>query len=397
LTRREKSWLDERLAQLSGNERQRLYKQAARLRKTGQTGRRSSTPSDGGRSRTALLEDDSPGFEKLARGPSGSLDDWVMRLLKEEDPDRVEPVAAVAADLQDGLVVAVGQGRCTVRTEDRTLDCLLRPELAVAQQSALAVGDEVRFSLTEDVEGMVEEVLPRRATLSRPDPFYRHIERVVAANIDAAVIVVSVKTPPLHPKLIDRYLIAVQRGGAEPLLCVNKIDLLETETERNSELAKLKPYRELGLQTLPCSSQDGSGIDGLRAALAGRRCVFVGHSGVGKSSLANALHPALGLATNTLREGDGKGRHTTTTSQLYDLPGGIQVIDTPGIREFGLWKLTAEEVRWYFTEFEPLAPACKFADCSHTHEPVCAVKRALHHGQLSRSRYDSYCRILASL
>jgi ribosome biogenesis GTPase len=255
----------------------------------------------------------------------------------------------------------------------------------------------VRFSLADDREPMVEEVLPRRATLSRPDPFYGHIERVVAANIDSVVIVVSVRTPPLHPKLIDRYLIAVQRGGAESILCVNKIDLLDNEADCQSELSKLRPYRELGLPILLCSSEDGRGIDQLRAVLAGRRCVFVGHSGVGKSSLTNALDPSLGLVTNTLREGDGKGRHTTTASQLYDLPGGIQVIDTPGIREFGLWKLTPEEVRWYFTEFDPFAPACKFADCSHTHEPTCAVKRAVHQGRLSRSRYESYCRILETL
>jgi ribosome biogenesis GTPase / thiamine phosphate phosphatase len=396
LTRREKSWLDERLAQLSGNERQRLYKQAARLRKSAQGGRRGGVL-EAGRSRSALMEEDGPGFEKLARGPSGSLDDWVMRLLKEEDLEDVHPTSMIDAALQEGLVMAVGAGRCTVRAEGQLLDCVLRPELTVAQQSTIAVGDDVRFSRADDREPMVEEVLPRRATLSRPDPFYGHIERVVAANIDSVVIVVSVRTPPLHPKLIDRYLIAVQRGGAESILCVNKIDLLDNEADCQSELSKLRPYRELGLPILLCSSEDGRGIDQLRAVLAGRRCVFVGHSGVGKSSLTNALDPSLGLVTNTLREGDGKGRHTTTASQLYDLPGGIQVIDTPGIREFGLWKLTPEEVRWYFTEFDPFAPACKFADCSHTHEPTCAVKRAVYQGRLSRSRYESYCRILETL
>lgn len=240
------------MAQLSGNERQRLYKQAAKLRKSAQNGRRGGS-ADTGRSRSALLEEDAPGFEKLARGPSASLDDWVLRLLKEEELEVTEPAPVEGMALREGLVVAVGAGRCTVLAEGETLDCLLRPELTVAQQSAIAVGDEVRFSRTDDGETMVEEVLPRRATLSRPDPFYRHIERVVAANIDAVVIVVSVKTPPLHPKLIDRYLIAVQRGGAEPLLCVNKIDLLATEAERAVELSKLQPYRELGLRTHLCS------------------------------------------------------------------------------------------------------------------------------------------------
>src|SRR5205823_739820 len=155
-------------------------------------------------------------------------------------------------------------------------------------------------------------------------------------------------------------------------ICVNKLDLLTPEEEM-AELEKLRPYRELGLKLLACSAGEGRGVDALLEALAGKLCVFVGHSGVGKSSLLNALNPDLGLVTNTLREADGKGRHTTTGSHLYELPHGVRVIDTPGIREFGLWKLTLDEARWYFDEFTPFAPECRFADCSHLHEPACAV------------------------
>jgi ribosome biogenesis GTPase len=394
LNRREKSWLDDRLRQLGGNERQRLYKQAAKLRKSAHGGRHSG---GAGRPPSRLLDEEGPAFEKLSKGPSSSLDDWVMRLLKEEDLDLPQATPLMGAATDSGVVVAVGPGCCTVRSEPGLFDCTLRPELTLGQQTAIAVGDQVRFSRIGDPGGVVEEVLPRRTTLSRPDPFHRHIERVIAANIDVVVIVVSVMTPPLHPKLIDRYLIAAQRGGAAPVLCVNKVDLLGSEEERETELAKLRPYRELGIPALLCSTTEGQGIDALLHALAGKLCVFVGHSGVGKSSLINAVHPELGLATNTLREGDGKGRHTTTASHLYDLPHGIQVIDTPGIREFGLWKLTPEEVRWYFEEFEPLASGCKFTNCSHTHEPACAVKRAVRQGRLSNARYDSYRRILATL
>jgi ribosome biogenesis GTPase / thiamine phosphate phosphatase len=394
LNRREKSWLEDRLKQFGGNERQRLYKQAAKLRKAAQGGRRAG---GGGRSASALLDEDGPAFEKLSKGPSSSLDDWVMKLLKEEELDLPQTAFAPAAATEEGVVVAVGAGCCTVQWGAELVECTLRPELTIGQQTAVAVGDQVRFSGIEERAGVVEETLPRQTTLSRPDPFHRHIERVIAANIDAVVIVVSVKTPPLHPKLIDRYLIAAQRGGAAPVLCVNKIDLLASDEEREAELSKLQPYRELSIPALLCSTTEGHGIDTLLQALAGKRCVFVGHSGVGKSSLINAIHPELGLATNTLREADGKGRHTTTASHLYDLPHGIQVIDTPGIREFGLWKLTREEVRWYFDEFEPFAPGCKFSDCSHTHEPACAVKRAVRQGRIAQARYDSYRRILATV
>jgi len=294
------------------------------------------------------------------------------------------------------LVVAVAAGRCSVLCDGERVECLLRSELARGQQTDLAVGDQVRFTQS-GAEGVVEEVLPRRTTLSRPDPFYRHIERVIAANIDAAVIVVSVVAPPFDPRLLDRYLIAIQRGGAEPMVCVNKIDLLQSAEDRATEIAKLRPYRDLGVKIILCSANDGQGVEALLTALSGKLCVFVGHSGVGKSSLLNALKPELNLATNTLRVGDGKGRHTTTGSQLYELAKQIRVIDTPGVREFGLWKLTLEEARWYFAEFADLAPGCRFSDCSHLHEPACAIKRAVDRGRISSARYDSYRRIASNL
>jgi ribosome biogenesis GTPase len=385
------------LAGLAANERRHLYKQAAIMRKAAH-GRKGAAAGPGARwSADALDEDEPSGFERRSRGTAESLDDWVLRLLNDaQEGVTITPPPAASGELQVGQVVSVAAGRCAVQSAGETIECLLRPDLVITQQSDLAVGDWVHFSAAGD-NYFIEEVLPRRTTLSRRDPFFRHIERVIAANIDAAVIVVSVVSPPLHPALIDRYLIAIQRGGAEPVICVNKIDLLGSAPEAPAELSALQPYREIGVRIVTCSASDGSGVDALLDTLSGKLCVFVGHSGVGKSSLLNALNPELNLATNTLRAGDGKGRHTTTASQLYELSRGVRVIDTPGIREFGLWQLTLEEARWYFAEFNEVAAGCKFSDCSHLHEPACAVKRAVHRGRISSARYESYRRIAANL
>lgn len=234
----------------------------------------------------------------------------------------------------------------------------------------------------------IEEVLPRRTVLSRSDPGNPHRELVIAANVDLVVNVVSVKNPPLRPGLIDRYLIATGKSGAEPLLCVNKIDLLEDA----SELDVLRPYQELGLTVVRCSAASGDGIAELLEALAGKMCVFTGHSGVGKSSLLNALDPALDLAAGEVSSVNQKGRHTTTSSALYQLPGGGMLIDTPGIRELGLWNVSAADIRRYYREFESCR--CPFSDCSHSHEPDCGVKRAVETGEIAAARYESYLRIL---
>ena len=321
-------------------------------------------------------------------------DDLTARTPKSRrEEEAVEPV--VAGDFESAaIVIAVSSGRCRAVLFGREIDCLVPPEIAVRQKSALTVGDRVMV-VEEGGLWRVEAVLPRRSVLSRPDPMKRNVQRLIAANIDVVIHVVSVKAPLLRPRLIDRYLIAIQRGGASPVLCVNKIDLLDDD-ERESQLASLATYRDLGVPVIPASTKTGEGMDALRAEVQGKTAALVGHSGVGKSSILNALDESLEIATNTLHK-RGTGRHTTTSSTLHDFGDGTYLIDTPGIREFGLWDLDRATLRDYFPEFSEPAESCRFNDCTHVHEPACEVKERVESGDLNRARYDTYLRLYEDL
>ncbi len=298
--------------------------------------------------------------------------------------------------VREGRVVHVSKKSCRVLTNEIIIDCAIPPEIAAVQKSAIAVGDEVVIGRRSDNSAVIDEILPRRTFLSRPDPHLRGLERLVAANVDLVVHVASIVRPPLRPRLIDRYLLAIQRGGASPLICINKYDLRDTD-EARAELAALEPYLQIGVPFIFCSAKDDSGIAQLKSALKGNFSVFVGHSGVGKSSLLNALDPTLALRTNEVSNLSSTGRHTTTASTLYRLGENTLIIDTPGIREFGLWALDAETLRGYFHEFDEFTSSCKFNDCTHTHEPRCAVKDAAASGLISTFRYETYLRLLAEI
>ena len=300
-----------------------------------------------------------------------------QRLMSKHGDDASSRHAGTVAT---GLAVETGPGFCDVLSGHQRVRC--------RSDGDAAIGDRVLFSPDRR---RIEEVLPRRTVLSRADPGNPHVERIIAANIDTVVNVVSLKSPPLRPGLIDRYLIASGKSGAEPLVCVNKIDLLANA----GELDPIRPYQDAGVPVILCSAATGEGIAQLSEALAGKLCVFAGHSGVGKSSLLNALDPLLDVVTGAVSSGNEKGRHTTTSSALYHLPGGAIVIDTPGVREFGLWNVTQADVRLYYREFA--AYACDFSDCSHSHEPGCGVKAGVDSGQIGMDRYQGYLRILASL
>jgi ribosome biogenesis GTPase / thiamine phosphate phosphatase len=284
---------------------------------------------------------------------------------------------ARAVATRTGQVIGIGPTGCRVLSGDDAIPC--KPK------AGLAVGDFVDL----DEVGNVRNIHPRKTTLSRPDPNNPRLERVIAANMDIVAMVVSIRSPPLRPGLIDRYLIGIQKGGAEPVLCVNKVDLVESE----AEFAPLEPYRCLGLRTFLVSTKKGEGITELRAALANQLAVFVGHSGVGKSSLTNSLKPDAGAVTGKISAVWNRGRHTTTGSTMYQMADGLRIIDTPGVREFGLWKLSTDELAGHFHDFDEASRGCQFADCTHTHEPICGVREAVKDGTVPRARFETYLRI----
>lgn len=269
--------------------------------------------------------------------------------------------------------------------------CRVDDELTDGKTSVLAPGDHVLVEQRdEETQPTVTAVAPRSNRLGRP-AIGRAREQVFAANVDLLVIVVAAAHPAPKPGFVDRCLIVAERGGVAPLICVNKMDLVDAEP------ATFSVYREVGLPVFQLSCSNGSGMDGLRARLAGKRSVLAGHSGVGKTSIINAIDPSIQAAIQDVSESTRKGRHTTTTAKLYHLCGGIDIIDTPGIKQLGLWQMEPAELDLYFTEIAAAAEDCKFRDCKHMNEPKCGVRDAVEAGRIAPGRYASYLRIREAL
>ncbi len=293
-----------------------------------------------------------------------------------------------------GRVVRVHGLHSVVEADDgvafrASLSRLLK-SLVTEERSVVTTGDRVWLRLAGGAsspgglpEAMIERVEPRRGVLTRSS---RRREHVLVANVDQLVIVMSLVQPGLKPHLIDRYLAAALKGDLKPVLCLNKADL--------TDAAELQPiigaYAQLGVPTVLTSAKTGRGVPQLRELLAGRATVFSGQSGVGKSSLLNAIQPQLALRVKTVSESNDKGRHTTTTAELIRLDTGGWVVDTPGVRQLQLWDTRPEEVEGYFPDFGPFVPRCAFPDCTHRHETGCAVRDAVARHYVSERRYQSY-------
>jgi len=376
--------------------------ETAKLRRKAQQVRDAARPAESPRPRLAVEDWESdelaelPARAKHGRRRGESIRKVVERL-RAEAAEAPAPDDAAEEAGEIGLVVAITRGQCEVESGGDLLVCHLPKALALTQQSELAVGDRVRLARRPGGELVAAGILPRVSRLSRPDPFLAHRERVIAANLDLAVVVVSLRRPPLSTGLVDRYLVALAHGGVAAAIAVNKADLASQPRTDDPELAQLEPYRALDVPILLCSTKTGEGIAALGELLAGKTAVLVGHSGVGKSSLLAALSPGLEVEVAEVSEVHLRGRHTTTRARIYRLPGDTRIIDTPGIREFGLWQMGARELALYFDEFGAVAAGCHFSDCTHSHEPRCAVRDAAERGEIPPERYATYLRILESL
>jgi len=294
---------------------------------------------------------------------------------------------------QLGLVIA----HFGVQVEVEALDGELAGQVSRchlrANLPALVTGDQVVWRAGNQGIGVIVAQLPRSTELCRPDS--RGQLKPVAANVDLIVIVFA-PLPEPHPNLIDRYLVAAEHAGITPLLLLNKADLIDAQNGPALE-ALLSVYRQLGYPLLEVSAHEGGGMQALQERLNGHVSVFVGQSGVGKSSLVNSLLPGVDLRVGPLSEVSGQGTHTTTTARLFHFPGGGKLIDSPGIREFGLGHVSRDDVEAGFIEFHELLGHCRFRDCKHDREPGCALLKALEEGRIQQQRMNSYRHILSSL
>jgi ribosome biogenesis GTPase len=291
-----------------------------------------------------------------------------------------------------GLILRAQSGFYWVETEQGILECRLRGRLKkIELKSDIAViGDEVEVVEVSPGYGAIEQVYDRRTRLSRVEAGPRKIkEDLIVANVDMAIIVVALAEPEFHPRMLDRYLLICEYNDIEARIVASKADLVTPEKADTA----LAVYQNIGYTTCAVSTKSGQGIAEVRAWLPGHISVVTGKSGVGKSSLLNAINPDLALAVGEVSGAVSKGRHTTTVAQLIPLNGGGYVADTPGIREIGLWQIPKSHLEYGFREFRPFLDDCRFADCSHEHEPDCAIREAVTRGDIHPARYESYMRL----
>lgn len=320
------------------------------------------------RRRTIIAE----GPEKTAAGEGAAPAEMPTVDLSECLPGRVLQLQGLYSQVaaEDGRRV-----RCVVRR-------LLR-NLVIDERNIVAPGDRVWFRPAGSEEGVIERVEPRHGVLTRAS---RGKEQVLVANVDQLVIVTSLVEPELKPHLLDRYLVSAEQGHIAAVICLNKVDLADLADYQSL----IGMYQQLGIRVIVTSAATGQGVEQLREVLKNRETVVSGQSGVGKSSLLNAIQPGLDLRVREISDTTQKGKHTTTTAELLKLDIGGWVVDTPGIRQFALWGIIPEELDGFFPEFRPYVPHCPFPDCTHTHEEGCRIMKAVRAHHIAIQRYESY-------
>jgi ribosome biogenesis GTPase len=295
-------------------------------------------------------------------------------------------------DLIQGLVVRTQAGYQDVHTDSGDYLCRLRGRLRKgrAEGDLVAVGDQVLIDPQPDMTGSIEKVLPRKSVFSRQlSGVNYNYQQIILANADLAMLVFACANPEPRRRMLDRFLVVTERAHIPAVIVVNKIDLCGIEKAR--EIFSL--YEDIGYDVVYVSAKTGEGVEEMRRHLAGKLTTLAGPSGAGKSSLINRILPGVQLGTGVVGQESGRGRHTTQVRQLFALPDGGYIADVPGLRTLALWDIEGEELDAYFREIAPLVPECQFNDCSHSHEPGCAVRNAVTRGEIHPERYDSYLRL----
>lgn len=310
------------------------------------------------------------------------------------------------AERLTGLVIRTQSGFFTVQTDEGAVVAQLRGRLkeAYTDTDLVALGDRVTIErlpvAADQVEAVIVAVAERERVLSRVAPSSAvgtsaEREQVIIANPDQAIFVFAAADPAPHTRMLDRFLVAAEKAAIPEIrVCLNKIDLL---ADRAGIADKFGVYERIGYPVFYVSAKTGEGLDALREALAGKISVFTGPSGVGKTSLLNAIEPDLGRRVNAVSHATTKGRHTTRYSELVPLAGGGYIADTPGIRAISPWDVEPDELDGYYIEIAPHVAECRFQDCTHTHEPGCGVRAALARGEIAPERYNSYLRLREEL